>query len=179
MQQTTLSASRQRLGNSGCKYPVKKIITHTLTTKGVTKFRVHWAPPDEGVTMEPIECLRDTPLLIKKYVLREAVKFRQRLRQQSLDENSVPFQFPKMKPYLANKLRHPAESYIPVGTEKIYRILEEIEVARGVKLWNVKFYGMDESHFINKERIVYYFPLNACLFVNECFKFDMRNNIQF
>jgi hypothetical protein len=138
----------------------------------VTKFKILWAPPDEGIGWEPIENIRESPLLIKKYQMREEMKFRKRLRQNNVNDASVPFQFPKVKNTLSNKWKHAAESYVPLGTEKVSRIFEEINVDRGIKLWLVQFDGFPDSHFVNRERIVYYFPLNACLFVNECAMYD-------
>jgi hypothetical protein len=171
-----VQTARLRRSVFGCKYPVKNILTHTVTKSGTTKFRIAWAKPYEGrMTLEPIECLRESPLLIKKYQMREEVKFRRRLRSSGVDDSSVPFQFPKIKTCISNKMKHPAESYIPHGSEKVLRILEEIVVPNnGVHLWDVQFRGFDCSHLVNKQRIVYYFPLNACLFVNECITYELR-----
>jgi len=154
-------------GTSSCKYPVLRIQKHNVTKEGVTKFQLLWAPPDDEVTMEPIENIHESPLMVKKYILREEMKFRRRLRSSGVT-SGTPFQFPRMKTSISNKLNHPAESYIPIGCEKVEKILEEIDVGRGIKLWLVKFISFEDAHFVNRQRIIYYFPLHACLYVHEC-----------
>jgi len=161
------AAKKLSRSSSSCKYPVLRILKHSVTNDAETKFTLLWAPPDEEETMEPIENIHESPLMVKKYILREEIKFRRRLRSSGVN-SGTPFQFPRMKTSISNKLNHPAESYIPIGCEKIEKILEEIDVGRGIKLWLVKFIGMEDAHFVNRQRIIYYFPLHACLYVHEC-----------
>jgi len=161
---------------SQCKYPVERILTHTVEDDGVTRFRMKWCPPDDDESMEPIETIHHLPILVQKYLLREKAKFLQRFRKSKLvSKEVVPFQFPKLKKNIEAKLKHPAESYIPIGSETVSKILEEVEVGRGVTLWLVQFLGFDTPHLVNKQRIVYYFPLKACLYVHECVIFREKN----
>jgi hypothetical protein len=155
-----------------------------VTSDGITKFKLKWCPTpvaedETEETYEPIETIQHLPLLMKKYQMREELKFRRRLKKGVKANISVRFQFPKIKTCLALKLKHPAESYIPQGCEKIEKILEEIETDTGVVLWLVKFEGMEIAHFVNKQRILYYFPLFSCLYINECskFKFNYEHQI--
>lgn len=157
-----------------CRYPVLKILRHAVSKAGVTKFLLQWAPPDDEQTLEPIENIHESPLMVKKYVLGEEMKFRRRLKVNGVKPDTN-FQFPKLNSTISNKLNHPAESYIPGGFEKVSKILEEIDGGRGVKLWLVQFQGFEETHFVNKQRIVYYFPLNACLYVHDCWLYEKRN----
>jgi hypothetical protein len=62
-----------------------------------------------------------------------------------------------------------------MGYEIVSKILEEVDVGRGVKLWLVQFRGFQDAHLVNKQRIVYYFPVNACLYVHECALFQESN----
>lgn len=155
----------------GVRYPVERIITHKVTKWGVTKFKLKWSPPDEGLTYEAIENIAHLPLMIKKYQMREEMKLRNRMRNGGSCQNVVKFQFPKISQSLELKLRHPAESYAPLGTEKVLKILEEIKVDKGIVLWLVQFEGLEVPHFVNKQRIIYYFPLISALYVHECAMF--------
>lgn len=163
------------IGGSGHKYPVDRVLKHSVTKFGFTKFRVKWLPPHEGSSWEPIENLQEVPLLIQKYVKVKELQFRARLRKQLLEASVVPFQFPKIPKSFEGKLRVPGESYIPHGAEVLEKVWEEIDVEKGRKLWLVQFRGFENLHHVNKERIVYYFPLLSCLFVNECSLFDDGN----
>ena len=160
---------------SKCKYPVDTIVSHNVSKDGVTKFLLKWSPPASEETLEPIEHICHLPILIKKYQLKEQLKFNKRCRARGLKMEDMPsFQFPKLKRDRDAKLKHPAESYTPIGSETLSKILEEIELKSGQKLWLVKFRGIDEAHFVNKQRIVYYFPIQAACYVSECLAFKDR-----
>lgn len=159
-----------------CKYPVKRIMRHGINADGVTMFKLQWCPPDEGTSFEPIKNIEHLPLLILKYQKSEELKFRRIIKSRGLQSGSVSFQFPKIHSSFEVKLGHPAESYIPQGSEIISKILEEIEVDNGMKLWLVQFRGHSDAHFVNMQRIVYYFPLRAALYLNECSIFNGEND---
>lgn len=161
-----------------CKYPVKCIMRHGINEDGVTMFKLKWSPPDEGTSFEPIESIEHLPLLILKYQKSEELKFWRKCKNAPVGTvcPSRPFQFPKIHDSFETKLHHPAESYVPDGSETIHKILEEIDVENDVKLWLVQFRGHADAHFVNMQRIVYYFPLRAALFLNECTTFSAVNH---
>lgn len=156
------------------KYPVKRIMRHGINEDGVAMFKLQWCPPDEGTSFEPIQNIEHLPLLILKYQKSEELKFWRRLKNKRVGNGFAtrPFQFPKIHESFEIKLKHPAESYIPDGSESLGKIWEEIDVENGVKLWLVQFRGHADAHFVNMQRIVYYFPLRAALFLNECSIFN-------
>jgi len=162
----------RRSNLSDVKYPVHSILGHEVSEDGVTRFRLKWSPPHEEETMEPMESFHHLPRLIQKYKLREEAKFYRRIRtSRTINVGEAKFQFPKIKSKVESKLKHKAESYIPDGSERLKKIFEEVEAGNGITLWLVQFEGFSDAHFINKHRISYYFPVEACLYINECAKF--------
>jgi hypothetical protein len=146
-------------------FGVNKVIRHKVNCLGKAQFLVEWSDGSKP-SWEPLECLTDSPYLVKAYEDKARHEFSG--RNDAL--HHTKFQHRAIPKKILLKMNHPIESYQLRGNEELVKIMGEIETKgkKGIKLWSVLFKNEPYAHYVSKEKISYYFPVYACMFMNEC-----------
>lgn len=148
---------------------VGRIIKHRFNAKKLTaEFYVAWKdfPPSEN-TWEPVEhvyhCMEHLLAFETKKVAKLKSDSKGRLSETAISQ--LPL-FKVLSSDTLNKLKDP-EEYIPNGNETITNIVSEFPSEAGVPLWNVVFEGDILPRAVRKAVMVYYWPVDSCLFLTK------------
>ena len=156
-------------------FTVKSIFRHKIID-GQCKFLIRWENYVKA-TWEDVSKLTQCPLLLQEFQLRERARYRKRHAVNGGQGEGFLNRWCEPLPTAdSRRFRHRAATHELVGNEELVKIHRQEKHAnrtgKETVLWWVRLAGFDTEQLIHREAVIFYFPVESCLFMQKIEAFE-------